>query len=482
MKPLKQQIYFLDNTLLLIYGFTSIADYETVITIEKLEKIKDFLENLNSALKELTQVYPVKKFSLHKTDYKIKTLSQAFNILVMCLEISEVPHTVWTEKHSGKTIKYMRLIQKNSHLYKYIDLKMAEIRTNEERSKCMQVEPEEHSDCGEIREKHSIVIPVIPLIHQQVDGRFIISYNFENFIGKMVSLRMTFSDDIPKSGIEYNTTYDKLCEKEVRYCVPPNGIVNMRTIHSERYFNIFIPSFTATDKSQITLEFTKTYFNGFITPPTQNTNKVDIPNDTDYMEIGTYGLLYYHGEQPQGKSLLAMLNGKCQKPVNVVGENHTDIIKASEISSNGDLLNTRIQYVYDIPLIFDTITNFSIAGLDGKCDVILEHHMRPVFDETRIVKFTLLKTGDKYSLPKLSYLNHLISVSFTTMKLYITGVNNSENIRKLAMITINYDGFYWNRDERYALLRYDKFNTFNLLTNPINTLLEYGKTPRQSEN
>ena len=41
-------------------------------------------------------------------------------MLVQCLEISEVPHTVWTELHQRKTIKYLRLISENQILKHYI--------------------------------------------------------------------------------------------------------------------------------------------------------------------------------------------------------------------------------------------------------------------------------------------------------------------------------------------------------------------------
>ena len=129
MKSLEQQIILLDHELLPLYGFRSIADYETIITIGILERCPNFLSLLNQALSRLIDVYPVKKFNLHKTNHQIETCTQAFNILIQCLEISEIPHTVWTELHQRKTIRYLRLSQKNKTLELYIT-KMAEKRSN----------------------------------------------------------------------------------------------------------------------------------------------------------------------------------------------------------------------------------------------------------------------------------------------------------------------------------------------------------------
>lgn len=128
MKSLDQQIYFLDQKLLPLYGFQSIADYETIINVQILQNKPTFLDLINEILLVIIDIYPVKKFNLHKTDHKIQSHLQAFNILVQCLEISEIPHTLWTETHNRKTIRYLRLFRKNKKLEMYIE-KMAEKRS-----------------------------------------------------------------------------------------------------------------------------------------------------------------------------------------------------------------------------------------------------------------------------------------------------------------------------------------------------------------
>lgn len=129
MKSLEQQITFLDRQLLSIFGFKSIMDYTTIITVSMLENIPNFIQVVNDILATITDVYPVKKFNLHKTDHQVLTHSQAFNILVQCLELSEIPHLVWTELHNRKTIRYLRLSDKNKTLEMYIQNKMSEKRS-----------------------------------------------------------------------------------------------------------------------------------------------------------------------------------------------------------------------------------------------------------------------------------------------------------------------------------------------------------------
>lgn len=129
MKSLEQQIYFLDHILMPLYGIKSITDYTTIITVQLLEAIPNFLDHVNEKLQNITDVFPVKKFNLHKTNHMIETHSQSFNILVQCLEIAEIPHTVWTEMHQHKTIRYLRLSKKNLILENYIE-QMAEKRNN----------------------------------------------------------------------------------------------------------------------------------------------------------------------------------------------------------------------------------------------------------------------------------------------------------------------------------------------------------------
>lgn len=151
MKSQEQQIFFLDHIWLPLHGINSITDYTTILTVSVLESIPSFLNQINSKINGMTEVFPVKKFNLHKTNHKIETHSQAFNILVQCLEMSEVPHTVWTEMHQRKTIRYLRLSQRNLTLEKYIE-KMSEKRNNFETSDTSVV------DSGSKREEPTEVI------------------------------------------------------------------------------------------------------------------------------------------------------------------------------------------------------------------------------------------------------------------------------------------------------------------------------------
>ena len=61
MKSLEQQIVFLDRELLPLYGFSSIADYETIITVQTILQNPQFLDVINKLVDHITDVYPVKK-------------------------------------------------------------------------------------------------------------------------------------------------------------------------------------------------------------------------------------------------------------------------------------------------------------------------------------------------------------------------------------------------------------------------------------
>jgi hypothetical protein len=115
-----EQIVLLDREILPYFGFRGITDYQTILTVSILEQKLEFLDHLNQLLEKITTVFPTKKFNLHKTDQQVTSLTQAFNLLVHCLEISEVPHVVWTELHQRKTIKYLRLSGENIVLTQYI--------------------------------------------------------------------------------------------------------------------------------------------------------------------------------------------------------------------------------------------------------------------------------------------------------------------------------------------------------------------------
>lgn len=113
VKSIEQQIVFLNRDLLPLYGITSTDDTNSVINTELLGYQNGFLDKVNKLLPFVTLFYPIKKFNLHKTNHTVQTLRQAFSLLVHCLEISQIPHTIWTKKHSRKNIQFLRLNTEN---------------------------------------------------------------------------------------------------------------------------------------------------------------------------------------------------------------------------------------------------------------------------------------------------------------------------------------------------------------------------------
>src|SRR5438270_2327197 len=121
MKELELQIKFLDKTFLPACGINSIVDYGTTISAFSLEHR---LNDINAILKELRKVFPVKKFNLHKTNYKITSGKQAFSIAKICLSIACIPF-------EAKNTNAMRLLEENfllTKIRKEKRLEMAEIR------------------------------------------------------------------------------------------------------------------------------------------------------------------------------------------------------------------------------------------------------------------------------------------------------------------------------------------------------------------
>jgi hypothetical protein len=127
MKSLDKQIKFIDTKLLPLFGIKNVIDYKTIIYLHEFDIKKDFLEKLNNIITEFKETFAVKNFNLHKTDYKIKSNSQAFNLLKKCLEITSIQHEIGIKKKK----KYLRLISENNILNKYIKtMNSSEIRVN----------------------------------------------------------------------------------------------------------------------------------------------------------------------------------------------------------------------------------------------------------------------------------------------------------------------------------------------------------------
>lgn len=123
MKHLKDQIKFIDIKLLPIYGFKNLLDYSHIINITDTDDLLIDLAKLNVLIEEFRKIFYSKNFSLHKTQYKIQTKSQAICLLKTCLEITSIPYDISLKKNK----KYLRLISKNNILDEYINtLKMTE--------------------------------------------------------------------------------------------------------------------------------------------------------------------------------------------------------------------------------------------------------------------------------------------------------------------------------------------------------------------
>lgn len=127
MKSIEKQIEFIDKKILPIFGVKNITDYQKNICLDNIDNL--VLQNLNNIIKEFRDIFPVKDFSLHKTNYIIKTTDHAFNFLKKMLDISCVPYEL--NKNNGK--KIMRLLPENKILINYIKNmeKTSDIRENE---------------------------------------------------------------------------------------------------------------------------------------------------------------------------------------------------------------------------------------------------------------------------------------------------------------------------------------------------------------
>lgn len=118
IKNNQKKILFIDKELLPIFGFKSIADYEHLITQKSLNKI--IIAKINELLPKITEMFPKKLFNLHKTDNKVQTTKQSFNLLKKCLTDANIPYSEWTKRVDDKNINYMRLETINNVLYDYI--------------------------------------------------------------------------------------------------------------------------------------------------------------------------------------------------------------------------------------------------------------------------------------------------------------------------------------------------------------------------
>ena len=157
MKSLKLQIEFIDKKLIVLYGFKGITDYSYSISTSESDIIPIDLVKLNELIVEFRKIFHAKNFSLHKTQYKILTKSQAICLLKTCLEITSIPFDMSLKQKK----KYLRLISKNNILDDYINsLKMSENRTSHSN---LPTNSPEYENKLNSKEKSSERINLMPL-------------------------------------------------------------------------------------------------------------------------------------------------------------------------------------------------------------------------------------------------------------------------------------------------------------------------------
>lgn len=127
MKSIEDQIKFVDKVLLPFFSITSIIDYDSTFEITSEIDLNAF----NLIISDFREIFPAKEFSLHKTKYKIETSNQALCLLKKCMDLIQLPYTIETITKNKISFKQLRLNQTNSNLYKYIQFKMSEIRSQE---------------------------------------------------------------------------------------------------------------------------------------------------------------------------------------------------------------------------------------------------------------------------------------------------------------------------------------------------------------
>lgn len=123
MKSIIEQIKFLNITILPIFGIKSLIDYKSIVYKSQINS--DILHKISNIVSKIKEIYPVKEFNFHKSDNKVTSVSQAYNILKKCLSIVGVYYVEEIVDHK----KVLRLMDKNIVLENYIEkLKMSEIR------------------------------------------------------------------------------------------------------------------------------------------------------------------------------------------------------------------------------------------------------------------------------------------------------------------------------------------------------------------
>jgi hypothetical protein len=251
VKSVLDQITFIDKKLLPLFEIKSVVDYINVIYFDALKKNTNILESINKLIDEFRNIFPSKEFSLHKTNYIIKTHEQLFSLLKKCLEITSIPYEI--SKPNGN--KYLRLISTNNLLEEYIKMnyKNTELRNSTENL---------------LYEKDTSFIPSISN-HDEISNMYNMYNMYDmiddeilkqtNLMEKNISkfeIKSMYVDDITtKVKKEWSTTFF------IDICVKPSILLNLEhyLLDSSNIKSIVIIA-VSTDPSNISdMEFVKNF-------------------------------------------------------------------------------------------------------------------------------------------------------------------------------------------------------------------------------
>jgi hypothetical protein len=115
----KDRFEFLQSFVIL-YGFRSLCDFETEISVKELKKKDPFLQEVNQMMCQITRLFPMSLFNLKRKDYLIDSENLAIKVLRKCLECTNIPYEHLHRQHGN----VLRLIPPNIMYMNYIIQKM----------------------------------------------------------------------------------------------------------------------------------------------------------------------------------------------------------------------------------------------------------------------------------------------------------------------------------------------------------------------
>ena len=110
-----EKLKFLDK-FVRIYGFHSLADYTTEINSSELSSVSGFLDEVNSFIPSIKELFRVSQMNLARKQYHVDSALLAISLLKHCLKQSGVPYEI--RKTPKRNV--LRLIPQNKILMEYI--------------------------------------------------------------------------------------------------------------------------------------------------------------------------------------------------------------------------------------------------------------------------------------------------------------------------------------------------------------------------